>query len=195
VVCPKVHKSTKPLRMPLRLALLLFAAVAGQALGLQLRMSSAPAKILRRVDKWACVSGCGACCKLGPLSSRPDLKDYLTPAELTQYTSMIGKDDWCVHFDQTTRMCTTYETRPDFCKVRADKMRTMFDVEEDEVSDFAAFCCREHIGDNYGENSIELERFEEIIDSLYDEDEDDEEGEGEGEGGGRVQVIDLSKEA
>jgi hypothetical protein len=31
--------------------------------------------ILRRVDKWACVRNCGACCKLGPLDSRPDLKD------------------------------------------------------------------------------------------------------------------------
>ena len=34
--------------------------------------------ILRRVDKWACVKNCGACCKLGPLDSRPDLESYLT---------------------------------------------------------------------------------------------------------------------
>ena len=35
-------------------------------------------RILRRVDNWACVRNCGACCKLGPLDSRPDLDSYLT---------------------------------------------------------------------------------------------------------------------
>lgn len=30
-------------------------------------------EILRKIDEWACVKGCGACCKLGPLDSRPDL--------------------------------------------------------------------------------------------------------------------------
>ena len=138
-------------------------------------MSTAAGSILRRVDKWACVSGCGACCKLGPLSSRPDLPSYLTPDELTQYTAMIGPDDWCVNFDKENRLCKIYETRPGFCVVDTAKMKDMFDVEEEEINDFAAFCCREHIGDNYGENSIELERFEAVIDSLWDE-EDEEEG-------------------
>ena len=50
--------------------------------------------ILRRIDKWACVKGCGACCKLGPLESRPDLASYLTTTELDLYKSMIGEDDW-----------------------------------------------------------------------------------------------------
>lgn len=41
--------------------------------------------ILKKIDKWACVKNCGACCKLGPMDSRPDLKDvsyiklYLRP--------------------------------------------------------------------------------------------------------------------
>ena len=140
--------------------------------------ATASGSILRRVDKWACVSGCGACCKLGPLSSRPDLPSYLTPDELTQYTAMIGPDDWCVNFDKENRLCKIYETRPGFCVVDTAKMKDMFDVEEEEINDFAAFCCREHIGDNYGENSIELERFEAVIDSLWDEeDEEDEEDE------------------
>ena len=125
--------------------------------------------ILKRVDKWACVSGCGACCKLGPLTSRPDLEEYLSPTELTTYVSMIGADDWCIHFDSTSRRCKIYDDRPGFCIVRPEKFKEMFDVDEEDLSDFAAFCCREHIGDLYGESSIELSRFEEIIDSLYDE--------------------------
>ena len=138
-----------------------------------LRMSSSPSTILRRVDKWACVSGCGACCKLGPLESRPDLGEYLTPEEMTTYKSLIGPDDWCVNFDKDARLCTIYDKRPAFCIVSPDKMKTMFAVEEDEINDFAAFCCREHISDNYGENSIELERFEAVLDELYAEDEED----------------------
>jgi hypothetical protein len=67
--------------------------------------------ILRRVDKWACVKGCGACCKLGPIESRPDLEEYLTPDEFTLYGTMIGEDDWCVNFDKETRMCKIYEDR------------------------------------------------------------------------------------
>ena len=143
---------------------------AESALGLFITMSSAPT-VLRRVDKWACVSGCGACCKLGPLDSRPDLKEWLSEAEYKQYAGLIGPDDWCINFDKTTRMCKVYEQRPDFCVVKPEKMKEMFNIEEEEINDFAAFCCREHIGDNYGEKSIELKRFEEIIDSLYDEEE------------------------
>ena len=32
--------------------------------------SSYKDQILRKVDNWACVKNCGACCKLGPLDSR-----------------------------------------------------------------------------------------------------------------------------
>jgi len=148
-----------------------------------LRMSSSPSTILRRVDKWACVSGCGACCKLGPLDSRPQLGEYLTPEELTTYKSLIGPDDWCVNFDKDKRLCKIYDDRPAFCVVSPEKMKSMFEVEEEDINDFAAFCCREHIADNYGENSIELERFESVLDELYAEDDEEEEG-----------FVDMSKE-
>lgn len=65
--------------------------------------SSVDAVILRKIDRWACVKNCGACCKLGPLDSRPDLESYLTPSELSKYKSMVGPDDWCVNFDKATR--------------------------------------------------------------------------------------------
>ena len=112
--------------------------------------TSANNKILRKVDKWACISNCGACCKLGmsdyfdlirlvtnfiswlhvgPIESRPDLDTYLTPPELEKYKSMIGSDDWCIHFDKKKRMCTIYEDRPGFCRVDAQSYKKMYDIE------------------------------------------------------------------
>ena len=132
-------------------------------------------EILRKVDKWACIKDCGACCKLGPIDSRPDLADYLTEEELTLYKSMIGEDDFCTHFDQKAKMCTIYDQRPSFCVVKPEKMKVMFDIDQEEINDFCAFCCREQIGDHYGEDSDVMQRFEEVIASLREE-EDDEEG-------------------
>eukprot|EP01038_Epipyxis_sp_PR26KG_P008533 gene8533-11533_t len=122
--------------------------------------------ILRKVDKWACIKNCGACCKLGPLDSRPDLAEYLTPVEFEKYSSMIGEDNWCVHFDQINRLCTVYEDRPEFCKVDAKKYEEMFEIEEDELNEFCAFCCREQISDVYGEKSIEMDRFESVLEKI-----------------------------
>ena len=113
--------------------------------------------ILRRIDKWACVKGCGACCKLGPIDSRPELASYLTTTELDLYKSMIGEDDWCKHFDQTNRMCTIYDSRPTFCVVDPKKYKTMFDVDQEDLNNFCQFCCTEQIADVYGEDSPEME--------------------------------------
>ena len=90
--------------------------------------------ILRKVDKWACVKNCGACCKLGPMSSRPDLSSYLSPAELELYKSMIGEDEWCKNYDKASRMCTIYETRPGFCRVEPQKFKKMYEIEEEELN-------------------------------------------------------------
>lgn len=90
--------------------------------------------ILKQIDTWACVKSCGACCKLGPLSSRPDLKDYLTNEEFATYTSMVGDDDWCKNYDKTNRMCTIYETRPIFCRVEPKNFEKMFDVKREEFA-------------------------------------------------------------
>lgn len=126
------------------------------------RMSTTNDNILRQVDKWACVKFCGACCKLGPIDSRPDLAEYLDEDELNMYKSMIAEDDWCKHFDKTARLCTIYDKRPEFCRVEPAKYKKMFDVEEENLNDFCAFCCREQINDVYGEESDEKKRFEEV---------------------------------
>ncbi|MCA6597611.1 MAG: YkgJ family cysteine cluster protein [Pseudanabaena sp. M046S1SP1A06QC] len=111
---------------------------------------------------WQCISGCGACCNLDP-RDRPDLDDYLTPAELQQYLSMVGIDGWCINFDRTSRKCSIYEQRPRFCRVEPDTFYDMFGVESEELDEFAIACCEEHIESIYGERSLELLRFGQAI--------------------------------
>lgn len=94
--------------------------------------TSGNVEVLKRIGDWACVKNCGACCKLGPLSSRPDLNEYLDEKNFALYKSMIGPDDWCKNFDQVNRICTIYDTRPDFCRVDKTNFKKMFGVEEDE---------------------------------------------------------------
>jgi Fe-S-cluster containining protein len=107
---------------------------------------------------WQCLKNCGACCQLNP-EERPDLEDYLTAAELEQYLSMVGKEGWCIHFDQQTRLCTIYEERPQFCRVKPDIFARMYQVEPEEFDEFAIDCCHQHIEDLYGEDSPEMRRY------------------------------------
>lgn len=159
-----------------------------------MRMRAVEGNILRKVDKWACIKDCGACCKLGPLEDRPDLPDYLTEQELDQYKSMIGADNYCKHYDKEEKMCTIYDERPSFCVVKPEKMKTMFDIDEEEINDFCAFCCREQISDVYGEESNVMERFEEVIASLRDDDDDIEVIEGKsGRVEGEIDPLDGGK--
>lgn len=128
--------------------------------------------ILRKIDDWACIKNCGACCKLGPLDSRPDLQEYLSADEYTTYVGMVGADDWCIHFDKQTRLCTNYDNRPGFCTVDPKKFKTMYGVESEDFTDFCRFCCVENITDTFGELSMEMERFEEAMDELQTESDD-----------------------
>jgi uncharacterized protein len=111
---------------------------------------------------WRCIKNCGACCYLEP-SERPGLEDYLSPEDLEHYLSLVGDDGWCVNFDRVTRECRIYDERPRFCRVQADTFGEMFGIGPREVSDFAIDCCREHIGDLYGEDSLEMLRFDRAV--------------------------------
>ncbi len=107
---------------------------------------------------WQCIQGCGACCHLDP-SDRPDLADYLTPAELEHYLSLVGEDGWCINYDQATRRCRIYDDRPPFCRVQADTFERMFGIPADQLNDFAIACCEAQIDGVYGSPSDELDRF------------------------------------
>jgi uncharacterized protein len=80
------------------------------------------------------MKNCGACCKLGPLDSRPDLPEYLSPEDLSLYKSMVGKDDWCVHFDKEKRLCTIYDTRPGFCRVDLQTYVKTYSIQPEEFT-------------------------------------------------------------
>ncbi|MBF2079645.1 MAG: YkgJ family cysteine cluster protein [Synechococcales cyanobacterium T60_A2020_003] len=111
---------------------------------------------------WHCVKNCGACCHLDP-TERPDLEDYLTPAELELYLSLVGADGWCVNFDHETRECKIYADRPRFCRVEAEVFYDLFGVEAEELNDFAIECCRQQIEAVYGDRSLEMIRFDQEI--------------------------------
>jgi Fe-S-cluster containining protein len=111
---------------------------------------------------WQCVTGCGACCFLDP-SERPDLEDYLTPDQLAQYLSLVGEDGWCVHYNATERNCSIYETRPEFCRVTPHTFQVMFGIDPSDLNDFAIDCCQQHIEDRYGDDSPEMQRFNQAV--------------------------------
>ncbi|MCC5900239.1 MAG: YkgJ family cysteine cluster protein [Phormidium sp. GEM2.Bin31] len=111
---------------------------------------------------WQCVKQCGACCYLAP-QERPDLDEYLSPEELKLYLSLVGDDGWCQHYDHDTRECGIYEKRPGFCRVDAQEYERRYDIDPDDLDEFAIDCCREHIGDIYGDRSLEMIRFDRAV--------------------------------
>lgn len=108
---------------------------------------------------WRCVQNCGACCYLDP-TERPDLDEYLTPEELELYFNLVGEDGWCINFDHDTRECRIYSERPRFCRVQADVFEDLYQIEPEDLNDFAIDCCVQHIGDMYGTQSLEMLRFQ-----------------------------------
>jgi uncharacterized protein len=111
---------------------------------------------------WQCVKQCGACCHLDP-ADRPDLDQYLDPAELEHYLSLVGADGWCIHFNANTRECCIYDDRPRFCRVEAEVFTDLYGIEPDELNDFAIDCCRQQIEGVYGDRSLEILRFDRAI--------------------------------
>ncbi|NJL46872.1 MAG: YkgJ family cysteine cluster protein [Leptolyngbyaceae cyanobacterium SM2_5_2] len=111
---------------------------------------------------WQCVKSCGACCFLAP-DERPDLDEYLTPEQLSLYLSLVGEDGWCIHYSASDRTCTIYDHRPDFCRVTPTTFAAMFGIAPEDLNDFAIDCCQQHIGDLYGEESVEMQRFEQAV--------------------------------
>lgn len=108
---------------------------------------------------WRCVKQCGACCHLDP-AERPDLDQYLSPADLALYLSLVGADGWCVNFDQVSRECRIYPDRPRFCRVEPAIFEELYGVEPEELNDFAIDCCRQQIEGVYGDRSLEMLRFD-----------------------------------
>lgn len=104
--------------------------------------------------------GCGACCKLGDFDE--DLLRGMLKNEhdLIEYLNMIASNGWCIHFDTATRTCTTYASRPRFCRATPEVFHDLYDVPTPHFDAFAISCCQYHIANVYGEASHEAARFE-----------------------------------
>ncbi len=111
---------------------------------------------------WQCVKNCGACCQLDP-ADRPDLDDYLSPADLALYMSLVGEDGWCINYDHVKRECGIYEERPSFCRVQPDTFEKLYNIAPEELNDFAIECCEQQITGIYGNHSEEMDRFYEAV--------------------------------
>ena len=77
--------------------------------------------------------------------------------------SMVGEDGWCINYDHDQRKCQIYEQRPRFCRVQPDNFEAMYGVEETEFNEFAIACCQQQIAGVYGDESDELERYNQEI--------------------------------
>ncbi|MFM7312281.1 MAG: YkgJ family cysteine cluster protein [Cyanobium sp.] len=134
-------------------------------------MPSPPGESLQR---WRCITGCGACCRLDPALRGEDL-EHLDAHQRSLYLSMVGPDGWCIHFDTGGRRCRIYATRPDFCKV--ENLMTLFAEGDREpvpsparetgmdgaAQDLAIASCRTQIRAEYGGRGRVMKRFERAI--------------------------------
>ena len=111
---------------------------------------------------WRCVKNCGACCYLDP-TERPELEEYLSTEELKHYMSLVGADGWCINYDSLKRECRIYPERPRFCRVQPDTFKELYGIEPEELNEFAIECCQQHIGDMYGDRSLEMLRFNHAV--------------------------------
>uniref|UniRef100_A0A0D9VU94 Uncharacterized protein n=1 Tax=Leersia perrieri TaxID=77586 RepID=A0A0D9VU94_9ORYZ len=105
----------------------------------------------KRVMRWKCAAGCGACCKLdkGPDFPTPEEIFAEHPEDLKLYKSMIGTDGWCTNYDKSTRTCNIYEG--------SHKLRNP------QLPPFCAIACVDTIKMVYGEDSAELTNFKRVI--------------------------------
>ncbi|XP_009341811.2 uncharacterized protein LOC103933843 isoform X1 [Pyrus x bretschneideri] len=120
----------------------------------------------RKEQKWQCVEGCGACCKLdkGPSFATPE-EIFTNPSDIELYRSMVGEDGWCVNFDKSTRKCSIYDERPYFCRVEAEVFQSLYGFSEKKFNKEACRSCRDTIKSVYGPHSKELVNFNSAVES------------------------------
>ncbi len=116
--------------------------------------------MITKNPKWQCISSCGACCRLCP-DERVEALSALDASQTEIYLSMVGNDGWCIHFDKSTKRCQIYENRPDFCD--AKMLVKLFNIDSNQLDEFATQCCKDHIRSVYGNHSIVLENFKKTV--------------------------------
>ncbi len=107
-------------------------------------------------EEWCCIKQCGACCKLDPYE-RVEAIQVLSEQDKELYLSMVGPDGWCKFYEKSLKICTIYNQRPSFCKVK--NISSTFDLSTEDTNEFTIRCCKEHIKDIYGPRSKVMKKF------------------------------------
>ena len=110
----------------------------------------------KKNQKWRCIKGCGACCRLAP-AERTEAIQALTPSQQQIYFSLVNSDGWCRHYDTSQQKCKVYENRPEFCKF--EWLAHQIGLTNENKDSFGIKFCREHIKSIYGGKSHILKRF------------------------------------
>uniref|UniRef100_A0A453PPW9 Zinc/iron-chelating domain-containing protein n=1 Tax=Aegilops tauschii subsp. strangulata TaxID=200361 RepID=A0A453PPW9_AEGTS len=133
--------------------------------GQEIELRKQPPEKPKRVVRWRCATGCGACCKLdkGPEFPTPDEVFADFPDHLQLYKSMIGPDGWCNNYDKSNRTCNIYEDRPFFCRVEPKVFEEFFGVPRSKFDREACSACVDNIKMVYGQDSPELGNFKRVI--------------------------------
>ncbi len=111
-------------------------------------------------QKWKCISHCGACCRLAP-EERPEALEVLSEEETTQYLSMVDSDGWCRFYNKSTKVCSIYQTRPNFCNVKY--ILKLFSRNSLTQDAFLIRSCKQQIRSVYGGRSSIIKRFSRAI--------------------------------
>ncbi len=114
----------------------------------------------KRKQKWQCITGCGACCRLSP-AERPEAIEALSAEQKKIYLQMVNNNGWCNYYDTGKQCCKIYAERPDFCNVLT--LSTLFEVPNEEFDSFLISCCRQQIRSRYGGKSKVLRRFNKSV--------------------------------
>ena len=111
---------------------------------------------MTKQQKWSCIEGCGACCRLNP-EEREEAISVLNQEQKKIFFSMVETDGWCRYYNKENRKCTIYNERPDFCNVA--NMSRIFDISDYNLDNFAINCCKQHIRHVYGGRSKVMRKF------------------------------------
>ncbi|KAJ6844539.1 uncharacterized protein M6B38_293095 [Iris pallida] len=120
----------------------------------------------RESEKWQCVRGCGACCKLdkGPAFPSPEeIFQDSDPSHLQLYKSLVGPDGWCVNYERATRTCSVYADRPSFCRVEPEVFERLYGVPRRRFNKEACSACKDTIAAVHGAGSEELDNFNRAV--------------------------------
>ncbi len=107
-------------------------------------------------QKWKCISYCGACCRLDP-EERPEALEVLSEEETKHYFSMVDSDGWCRFYNKSTKTCSIYQDRPNFCNVKY--IIKLFKPNSLTHDSFLISSCKQQIRSVYGGRSSVIKRF------------------------------------